>query len=181
MTLATVLSDRRVPAILAGALILRVGVAAWPVMSHADELWQYLEPARHVVAGPWIETWDFRDGVRSWLLPLMLSGPMALGYAIAPFSRLDIFFARLFCVAVSMLGIAAGMALGWRISRRHGLVAGVATGGWFELVYLGPRTAAEPVATAFGLIAAYLLSGRAAGRSVLAGVLLGLACAIRVQ
>ena len=171
----------RIGAILAVATLFRVGVAAWPVLSHPDELWQYLEPARHLAVGPWVETWEFRGGVRSWLVPVMLSGPMALGHALAPLSRLDVLLARLLCAVIAVLGIASSIGLGARLSALHGVVVGIATATWFELVYLGPRTAAEPIATALAVIAALLLLRRESKRLALAGLLIGLGCAIRLH
>ncbi|MDP9086810.1 MAG: hypothetical protein M3N02_08610, partial [Pseudomonadota bacterium] len=167
--------------VLVVAFLLRAGIACWPVLSHPDELWQYMEPARHIVAGRWVETWDFRSGLRSWLLPMILSGPMALGYAIAPDARLDLLFARLFCALLSTLAVLACVHIGRRLSPAHGLIAGVATGCWFELVYFGPRTAAEPVATSLALLAAVLLLRRGTVSMLSAGLLIALGCAIRLQ
>lgn len=169
-------------AIILGALAVRVGVAVWPVFSYPDELWQYLEPARHIAVGRWIETWDFRDGLRSWLLPTMLSGPMALGYAMAPLTRLDVLFARLLAVAVSMGALAAAMAVARTISCQHAAVVGIAMATWFEVAYLAPRTLAEPIAAGLALLAVFpLLLRRSLGAMVIAGALLALACAIRFQ
>ncbi|MDB5703261.1 MAG: hypothetical protein JWN66_377 [Sphingomonas bacterium] len=174
--------DRALWAILAVAVLLRVAVACWPALHHADELWQYLEPARHLTGRPWIETWEARGGARSWLLPMLFAGPMAIGHAIAPASMLDLLLPRLLCVVIS-LGAALGAArLGYGVSRLHGLIAAFVTCIWYELVYFGPRTMSEPIATACFLAAAgLLLTGRDTRRTMIGGLLLGLCCVVRFQ
>jgi phosphatidylinositol glycan class B len=174
--------DRPFWAIVALAAVLRIAVAAWPAIHHADELWQYLEPARHVAGEPWIQTWEARAGARGWLLPVLLAAPLALGNGLAPGTMLGIFLARL-PLALLSLGVVVGAAgLGFRLSRAHGLMAGFVAAMWYELVYFGPRTLSEAVATSLFVIAASLLLGERRPRRLLAGgLLLGLGCAIRFQ
>ncbi len=174
--------DRVLWSILLLALVLRVAVACWPVIHHADELWQYLEPTRHVLGKPWVETWEARAGARSWLLPVLFAGPMTIGHALAPASFLDMILPRLVCVALSLGAVLGAARLGFHVSRLHGLIAAFATCVWYELVYFGPRTLSEPIATACFLAAAgLLLTERDARRTVIAGALLGLCCVVRFQ
>ena len=51
-------------------------------MHHPDEVLQYIEPAYRLLTGDGIVTWEYRYGMRSWLLPWLLAGPMALGQAV---------------------------------------------------------------------------------------------------
>jgi hypothetical protein len=162
--------------------VLRIAVAAWPAIHHSDELWQYLEPARHVLGEPWIQTWEARAGARAWLLPVLLAGPLAIGNGLAPGTMLGIFLARLPFVLLSLGAVVAAAGLGFRLSRAHGLMAGFVAGVWFELAYFGPRTLSEAVATSLFVIAAWLLLGeRRPRRLVAGGLLLGLCAAIRFQ
>lgn len=172
--------DRALWAIVGAALLLRVAVACWPVIHHADELWQYLEPAHHLSVGPWVETWEARAGARSWLLPMLFAGPMWIGHVVSPMSMLDIILPRLVCVLVSLGAVMGAAGLGFRLSRLHGLVAAFVTAIWYELVYFGPRTLSEPIATAFFLAAAWLLLGdRTQRRTMIGGLLLGLCVVVR--
>ena len=174
--------DRRFWAIVALALVLRVAVACWPVIHHADELWQYLEPTHHLVVGPWVQTWEARDGIRSWLLPMLFAGPMAIGHLVAPMTMLDVLLPRLLCVAVSLGAVFGAAGLGFRLSRLHGLVAAFVAAIWYELVYFGPRTMSEPIATACFLAASWLLlSERSRRRTMIGGLLLGLCFVVRFQ
>jgi hypothetical protein len=174
--------DRSLWAIVAAALVLRVAVALWPVIHHADELWQYLEPAHHLSVGPWVQTWEARVGARSWLLPMLFAGPMWIGHALAPMSMLDIILPRLVCVILSLGAVLGAAGLGFRVSRLHGLITVFVTAIWYELVYFGPRTLSEPIATAFFLAAAWLLLGeRTRQRTMIGGLLLGLCVVVRFQ
>lgn len=180
MTLPAWTRDRLLWAIVAVAAVVRIAVAAWPVIHHSDELWQYLEPARHVAGEPWIQTWEARAGARGWLLPVLLGGPLALGNGLAPGSMLGIFLARLPFALLSLGAVAGAAGLGFRLSRAHGLMAGFVSATWYELAYFGPRTLSEAIATSLFVIAAWLLLGeRRPRRLIVGGVLLGLCCVIR--
>lgn len=179
MTAAWRETDRVWLAILGLALALRVAASFWPSFHHPDELWQYLETARHVRGDSWVQTWEAEAGIRSWLLPLIFAGPMALGDAIAPGSQLGVLFARLVCVAIALGGVGAIASLGARVSREHGIVAMFAAAIWLELVYYGARTLSEPIATA-SLLGAAALGARGGRRDMLwAGLLLGFGVAVR--
>lgn len=178
--LARLLRDRQLLAVLGVAAALRLGVAAWPVIHHADEVWQYLEPAWHLAVGPWVRTWEARAGARSWLLPMLFAGPLALGQAVAPGTVLPIMLARLVCVALSLGTVIGAAALGARISRRHGLIAALVAATWFEIVYFAPRTLSEPIATACFVAAAAVLADKPDARwMATGGALLGAVCVVR--
>lgn len=171
--------DRAWVAIVGLALVVRVAASFWPSFHHPDELWQYLETAQHVRGDPWVRTWEAGAGIRSWLLPLVFAGPLALGDAVAPGTQLGVLSARLVCVGIALGGVVAIGALGARVSRAHGLVALFAAAIWFELVYYGARTLSEPIATA-ALLAAAALDVRGGRRALIgAGLLLGLGVAVR--
>lgn len=182
MTLPAWARGRSFWAIVVVAGVLRLAVAAWPVIHHSDELWQYLELARHVAGEPWIQTWEARAGARGWLLPVLLAGPLAIGNGLAPGTMLGIFLARLPFVLLSLGAVVGAAGLGFRVSRAHGLMAGFVAAIWYELAYFGPRTLSEAIATSLFVIAAWLLLGeRRPRRLLVGGVLLGLCCVIRFQ
>lgn len=174
--------DRALLGILLLALALRLAMAFWPTIHHADELWQYMEPARRVLGLDWVHSWEAESGTRSWMIPAFLAAPMGVGQ-IAPGLWLDLLLPRLFCAGVAMIGVVGVAKLGWRISRTHGLVAAFVAAIWFELAFFGARTLSEPLATALILGAAWLLLDERSSRRriVLAGLMLGLACLARFQ
>ena len=185
MTLPAWTRDRALWAIVALAALLRIAGALWPVIHHSDELWQYLEPARHVAGQPWIQTWEARAGARGWLLPVLLAGPLALGNGLAPGTMLGIFLARLPFAVLSIGAVVGAAGLGFRLSRAHGLMAGFVAAVWFELAYFGPRTLSEAIATSLFVIAAWLLLGerrpRRPRRRAHGARQRGLGCVIRFQ
>jgi GPI mannosyltransferase 3 len=166
------------------AALLRLAAAIPFAVGWFDEIWQYLEPGWHLVAGPWVETWDFRAGIRSWLIPELLAAPMALGHALAPKSTLHLFFARLALAALSLVIVGAATALGLRLSRLHGLFAGLVAASWFELVFFAPRALSEPIGLALLMGAVWLLLARKAPGPrdfAWAGLLMGLCFVVRIQ
>jgi hypothetical protein len=164
-------------AVLALALVLRLWTAATPGHHHPDAIYQYLDPARRLLSGYGVVTWEWRVGMRSWLLPALLSGPMALG------GGWPIALPRI-AVAVASLGIVwSAWAIGARRSRTHAVLGAFVAATWFELAYFGAQTLSEPIATAALLPAAVLLGGRRPSRRALAGAgaLLAFACLCRLQ
>ena len=168
------------------AAALRI-VAALPfAVEHPDEVLQYLEPAYHLATkGPWVQTWEQHEGMRSWLLPGLIAGPMWLGKTLDPGGTLDLLLPRLAFAACSLLLVAAAVRIGSLASRLHALAAGLATAIWFELVYMAPRLLSENLSTVailFGA-AALLKPWARLGRwsDVFAGALLGLGFVLRIQ
>jgi GPI mannosyltransferase 3 len=78
--------DRRARAVLALCVLggfLRVLAVFFDRPLHPDEFFQYLEPAYTHLTGVGLEAWEFRDGLRSWVLPFYhgawLAALMAVG------------------------------------------------------------------------------------------------------
>jgi hypothetical protein len=129
--------------ILAIALALRLALCSRMTVLHADEIWQYLEPAYGLVTGSWVRAWEFHAGIRGWFVPLVLSVPIALGQAIAPQSQLHIYLVR-GALALLSLGIPiAWYDLARPLGRRHALVAAWVGAIWCEVFYFGVRPSAE--------------------------------------
>jgi phosphatidylinositol glycan class B len=170
--------DRRwLYAILLLAFALRLPAVPWLSVHHPDESYQYLEQAHRWLFGYGIVPWEYRYGIRSWLMPLLVAAPMKLGMMIAPMSDLPIILPRLMMVLASLAVVVAGWMLGARLSRTHAIVAAFAAAVWIDLVYYAPHVLTEAAATACILPAAALLADRARRsdrRIALAGLLLGL-------
>ncbi|MBB3860492.1 hypothetical protein GGQ88_001758 [Novosphingobium hassiacum] len=159
------------------ALALRVPIALFTVYHQADEVWQYIEPAYGLVTGDWIRTWDIRLGIRSWLIPLVLLGPVWLGHALDPAGELHLVLPRLFMACLSLGSVWAGWSLGLRVSRRHAIVAGFVAEVWIDFAYFAPRTSSDTlsvIAILPGLALLYRFRERGGAGLALAGFLLGL-------
>ncbi|QNQ09127.1 hypothetical protein [Sphingomonas alpina] len=178
-------ANRTLAGILLLALALRVAVAFIPAIAHPDELWQYLEPAHYLTNGTWVRAWEYRAGIRSWLIPLVVAGPMGIGHFIAPGTMLPILLPRFLCALGSLALVWTCYRFGALAGRRQALIAGIVAAVWSELLFYGPRTLSEPISLSLFLPAAWLLIGKGATVSqrqlALAGLLLGLAVCARLQ
>lgn len=175
-------SDRTIIAlILIAALAVRFTAALPFGQLHSDEVGQYLEQAHRLIFGYGIVPWEYREGMRSWLVPLVLSPFMALGHAIAPDSTAYILLPRFFVALCSLSILWAGWRLGRAVSPVHGWVTMIVAAFWYEFVLMGAHTITEPLATAAILpAAALLLAGDATRKQlILAGALLTLGCVLR--
>jgi hypothetical protein len=130
------------------AALLRIFAAQSFTVGWFDEIWQYLEPAWHLVEGPWVQTWDYRSGIRSWLIPELLALPMGAGHALSPETTFHLTLVRLTLAALSLVLVGASTVLGLQLSRLHGAMAGFVTAIWFELIFFAPRALSEPIALA---------------------------------
>jgi hypothetical protein len=183
--------NRRVVAALLAvcsfAFVLRVVAArTMPNQVWPDEIFQSLEQAHRLVFGYGIVPWEFREGARSWLLPGMLAPVMALTERLGPGSSGYLWGVASFLSALSLAPVVVAFLAGRRrAGLAGGVVAGVAAAVWFELVFFAAKALAEVVA-AHALVAGLYLAERgreepASGRWATAGVLLGLACCLRVH
>ncbi|MGB7218747.1 MAG: hypothetical protein WBD07_08050 [Vicinamibacterales bacterium] len=169
------------------ALVLRVGVAVYsPNIAHPDEVFQTQEPAHRLAMGPGVVTWEWTEGVRSWVFPVFLAGVMratgwmgsgSLGYVLGIIVVLSL---------VSLSTVWFAYAWGKRASGIHAALIGAgACAIWWELVWFAPKALTEVVAGHVLLIGLYL--GRYGDRfpertrMFLAGLLCGLAVSLRIH
>lgn len=165
-------------------LAIRLALLITPRSYFPDEIFQYLEPAHRLVFGTGIVTWEYRYGIRSWLVPLALAGPMAVGGWLSPTGGAYLLFAKVALVLLSLTSIFAAWALGRRISTAHAIFAAFITAIWSDFVYFSGQALTEAIAVSSFLPAAALLYDRSretTGRLVLAGALIALTGIIRFQ
>ncbi len=168
-------------ATLAIALILRVVAALTPAIHHSDEIGQYLDQAHKIVFGYGTTPWEYRLGMRTWLVPLLLSGPMALGNLIAPDTPLYLILPKIACALVSLPILWACWCFGRLVSKEHAFIAFWVAAIWFELIFFAGHILSEPLAMAAILPAAALLMREMPSRASLfvAGFLLALGAVLR--
>ena len=143
---------------LALAFVARAAIAlSGDFVLHPDEIMQYLEPAHRLVFGNGVIYWEYFYGARSWLLPGLVAGVLALCEAVGLGQPLWYVGAvkLLFC-AVSLV-VPGGM---YWFARRHfgepaARVALLAGAFWYELAGFAHKPMTEFVATALlvGLLA----------------------------
>lgn len=175
---------------LAGLLLLalaaRVSVAAlFPSFYHPDEVFQYWEQGYRLVFGQGIIPWEYRDGIRSFVMPGFIAGIIWTVHALGGDGQAW----RLAVQATLSLVSLSVVATAYFWARRAGgisagLLAGFVAAVWFETVFFSARPLTEIAAAAFLFPAAYLLCAipRPRRRVLFAGgLLLGLAVVLRIQ
>jgi 4-amino-4-deoxy-L-arabinose transferase-like glycosyltransferase len=173
--------------LLALALGLRVGFAScYPNFFHADEVYQTLEPAHRLVYGYGVIPWEWRTGIRSWILPVFLAGVMRVTGWMGSGSAGYIFGVDVFLSIASLTTVWFGYLWAKRVSGREAaIIAAGACSCFFALVYFAPKALTEIVATDFLLPGLYLgVYGEQVNekkRLLLAGILCGLAASLRIQ
>ena len=175
---------KHLPLVLALAFAVRAAVAlSGDFMLHPDEVMQYLEPAHRLVFGAGITFCEYFYGARSWLVPGLVAGVLALFDTVGLGQpRWYVGGVELTFCAIS-LAIPAGMYFFARhhfseAAARAALLAGAF---WYELAGFAHKPMTEFVATA-ALVPLLALCVRPAGlheRSVWPTV--GLAGAVRLQ
>lgn len=174
---------------LAGIMLLALAARLWIVathtyIAHPDETFQYLEPAHRLAFGSGVIAWEYLDGIRSWLLPGAIAGVMRLVALFDGDPRAYVLVLRLLCVAASMAIPYAGYRIAEQVAGSEAaILAGLLCALSPQAVYFAPVIMTEPLATDAALLA-IMIGGGARGRArrlLLAGVLFGLACALRYQ
>ena len=168
--------------LLAVAVVLRIAAFNAYAAHHPDETIQYLEQAHRIVFGYGVVPWEFRYFIRSWLIPLMMVPPMALGEAIDPGGTLYLILPRAMVALLNLAPVAAAWVIGSRISRQHAVVAMAVTAIWVECVLFSVQILSESLAVSCFMAAVALLHRKARMRSIVAaGALMGIAGLMRFQ
>ncbi|QIP34170.1 glycosyltransferase family protein [Komagataeibacter rhaeticus] len=122
--------------------ILLVFLSPGPL--RADEFFQYMEPAYHHITGHGVFTWEWRHGIRSWLLPDMIAGMLKAGHALG--LGYSASFVRS-VLAVGSLALVAGFVwAGWLTEGLEGAwICGMAAAFWPDMVNASFRTLGETI------------------------------------
>lgn len=168
--------------LLAFAILLR-SLAFNAYSAHApDEIIQYLEQAHRIVFGYGVVPWEFREFIRSWLIPLMLVPPMQIGEWLDPGGQLYLILPRAMVAALNFAPVIAAWVIGRRISLQHAILGMAVVGVWVESVAFSVQTLSESLGVAAFMMAAALLHSKARMPAIVAaGALLALAGLFRFQ
>lgn len=168
-------------------LILRVGIALkLPNIFWADEIFQTLEPAHRLAFGNSIVTWEFRDGIRSWVLPGILSIIMNLtqflGSGSTGYLTGIIIFLSLISLSIIIVAYYWGYEIGGKITA---LTCAIICAIWFEIIYFSPKGLTEVIATHFLLPGMFLATRKSdfpdGKRLFTAGIILGISLCLRIH
>ncbi|MDT7951503.1 MAG: hypothetical protein RQ966_08360, partial [Acetobacteraceae bacterium] len=64
--------------VAAGFVARTFAAIAFSKLERSDEIFQNLEPAYRLLTGYGVVTWEWQDGIRSWLFPAFLSSIMSV-------------------------------------------------------------------------------------------------------
>jgi hypothetical protein len=176
---------RWLPWLLLAGLALRVAVALnTDATDHPDEIFQYLEPAHRLVFHHGLVAWEYRYGIRSWIIPgfvaCILEALKAIGLA-----RPDVYqpvIKIVFCVLSLSLPLAVYRSTRAMMSEAAARIALVLVLVWYEIVFFAHKPLADALCaySLYGALA--LLAAGASNRTKTAfGVLCGLTLALRFQ
>jgi hypothetical protein len=174
-------------ALLGSALALRLGLAfGSPNIFYPDEIFQTLEPAHRLLYGYGVISWEWRLGVRSWVLPAFLAGVMRISAWMGPGSAGYLLGTAIVLSLISLAAVWFGYAWAKRASGTPAaVVAALACSFYFGLVYFAPKALTEVVAAHVMLPGLYLgVYGEKLGerkRLFLAGLFCALAACLRIQ
>lgn len=160
-----------------------VAVTSLPYL-HEDQVFQYLEPAHRLVYGYGFIPWEYRFGLRNWLLPgflaVVLSGFREIGIDQP---RLYIPLLQVLGAVLSMTSVYSSYVIGKNLSSKNaGLLAAVFVGFWSELTVFSTALVPELLAMYCGLSALALWSGPGErGHGIAIGILVGLCAVLRLQ
>jgi len=148
-----------------------------------DEIYQYLEQAHRLVYGYGTVTWEYRYGIRNWLVPGVLAGVLEVLRQLgaetpaqyAPAVR--VVFAVLSLSAVYAIYLFARDVYSERVAR----LSAVLVACWYEMVYVSTIGTPEVFATYLLVVALALGVRPTTRRMVVCGLLLGLAVALRMH
>jgi len=163
---------------------LRLGLAATlPSVYFPDETFQYWEQGYRLVFGYGIVPWEYRLGIRSWVVPGFIGGVMGLVHQLGGGPAISKLAVQAL-LSIASLGIVV-TAFAWtrRLSGDGAAVlAAFVASFWYEFVYFSPKPLTEIIAASALFPAAYLLCALPdpSRRAVVSGgLLLGVAFVLR--
>jgi len=175
--------------ILGVALLLRLGLFIFfPSIYWPDEIFQTQEAGHRLAYGYGVVPWEYRLGIRSWVLPALIAFIMKCTAWIGSGSSGYLFGVAL-CFSLLSLAVA-WFAFTWcrdYLGIEYAFLAAFITATWFELVHFGPRVLNEFVAGNILLPAVYLGSLKSGQqpkrrwRLFAVSLLLGLVMCLRMQ
>lgn len=156
--------------VLSLGFFLRIGFLLFSHhLYYPDELFQFLEPAYRLVNGAGIIPWEFREGLRSWIIPGILAG------ILWTTKQFGLTYPQEYDFAIRMVLAILSLSSIWSVytltewftrKRRVAVAAAFAVAIWYEWVYVSGRPLSE-------VIASYLLLG---GMALTIQVIASLAC-----
>lgn len=171
------------PTVLVAGFILRLWASRRADIVHPDEIFQVLEPAHRLVYGYGIVTWEWREGIRSWLLPGLFSPVLRIGGHSVSSAATYLFVIKILLASFSLVSIVAAYVWAKRAAGElAGRTAAIAAATWYQLVLYATHPLLEIIATHILLLSMALESwSDTRKRPMFQAFLAGAAVCIRIQ
>jgi GPI mannosyltransferase 3 len=183
-------TDQRVPwfalhMLVFAALLLRLYVGySSEFLSHSDEVFQYLEQAHRLSFGYGFQPWEYRYGIRNWLLPGAIAAVLSALNSVGldtPTIYVPVLKTIFALISVSLIYSAFFIAR-QLYSPTSGWVAAIFVAVWHEIVGHAARATPEVFST-YTLVGAFALAlyRPSTGRALATGALIGLTFVLRIH
>lgn len=169
--------------VLIGIIARQSLAVAFPSIHHPDEVFQYWEQGYRLFYGAGIVPWEYRDGIRSWIVPGFIAGVIWLVEAMGGSQEMWRFVVQLILSVASMSIVVTAFFWARRLSGLGaGVLAALMASVWFEFLYFSAKPLTAVIAAAVLFPAAYLLCAKpnpSVKACLWGGALLGFAFALR--
>lgn len=170
--------------LLCFGLVLRLVASRGVTLVHPDEIFQQLEPAHRLAFGYGVVTWEWREGIRSWILPGVFAVVMKACASLHSGSSFYLAVIKALLCLGSLPLVWTAYAWAMRLGGREAAtIAAFGTAIWHQLVIYASHSLTEVVALNFLLPGSYLLlcSQPRSKRQLLGGLCCGTALSLRMQ
>jgi GPI mannosyltransferase 3 len=150
----------------------------WP-----DEIYQSVEPAHRLVFGYGFLSWEYQEGLRSWIWPGILSVVLWIGQALGLTTGLSLMVAvKIFLALVAVGTSVFGVLLANRLAGGLAAIFAAAVIPLFPLAMaLDNHSFSEPFVALLLVASAYYFEGSTRGSAFAAGFLAVSAASLRLQ
>jgi hypothetical protein len=170
--------------VLTGFLVRLLMVFGVDQIHHPDEIFQYLEQAHRLVFGYGTIPWEYRYGIRSWILPSLIAIPLS----VCQFFHLNDpeVYIPVIKILASILSLSVIYGVYWIVraiaSESAGRLAALFACFWYELIHFASKPVPE-VLSAYCLVLALACLVTPPNRKITVsfGLLVGLAAIFRFQ
>jgi GPI mannosyltransferase 3 len=169
---------------LIGGLMRIAAVFIYDRIHQPDEIFQYLEQAHRLEFGYGIIPWEYRHGIRSWILPGFLAGLLNILHRLQLddpsfyVPAIKIFFS---VISVSLI-YASYLVVRTLASEHAARITSVIVSFWYELIHFAGKPTPEILgAYCLTLACALVVVKSSRKNTILVGLLCGLGIILRVQ
>ncbi len=151
-------SNRLLVILAIGFLWRLVLITVFPYSVAADGVFQTIEPAHHLAFGHWIQVWEWKSGIRSWIYPGILGLIMKLASLISSSPVVYMAFIHVFTISFSLIPVYVVYRVVEKYdSQNMAAFAALLVCFWYEFTFYAPSTLNGVLPAHLLVLACYLL------------------------